>query len=304
MAGFNTDPVKLRRSVQRQDALKRKLEKPLGSAIRSLFRKMADDLESRLIDAGQPIDARDYDGIVEKLLADAYEKTGYEFGALLADHIRTSDDDDKTVRAVQATALADKTSVKKVIDSMQAETDKRMAKFTVKTVPPRAADINRTTNKAITRAMDNAAKQIAAHAASTKFDASQTVIDMREFAEQVKKNFLDSVIYRGDMIAQTEIQNAAEEAKSAEVASFFDTITTPIEDMIVDGQVLVAEKIWVTMGDDKVRPSHADADFQIVDVGESFEVGGYSMDYPGDSTHGAPLDEIINCRCQSNAVIQ
>ncbi len=272
--------------------------------MRSLFHKMADDLESQLIDAGQPIDARDYDHIVTKLLADSYEKTGYEFGALLSDHIRSADDDDKTVRAVQATALSKKTSTNGVIDTIQSKTDANMAAFIAKSTPPRASDINRTTNKAITRAMDNAAKQRAARANNTKFDASQTVIDMRAFAEQVKKNFLDSVMYRGDLIAQTEIQHASEYAKEVEVESFFDTITTPIEDMIVDGQVLVAEKIWVTMGDDKVRETHADADFQVVDVGESYEVGGYSMDYPGDSSYGAPLDEIINCRCQSNAVIQ
>jgi hypothetical protein len=54
-------------------------------------------------------------------------------------------------------------------------------------------------------------------------------------------------------------------------------------------------KVWFSMEDEKVRPSHAAANGQSVDVGAKFTVGGHKMDRPGDMT--APIEEWINCRC-------
>jgi hypothetical protein len=54
-------------------------------------------------------------------------------------------------------------------------------------------------------------------------------------------------------------------------------------------------KVWFSMEDESVRPSHAAANGQSVDVGAKFTVGGHKMDRPGDMT--APIEEWINCRC-------
>jgi hypothetical protein len=35
----------------------------------------------------------------------------------------------------------------------------------------------------------------------------------------------------------------------------------------------------------------------IIAFKENFIIGGFPMAYPGDSTQGAPIGEIINCRC-------
>lgn len=54
---------------------------------------------------------------------------------------------------------------------------------------------------------------------------------------------------------------------------------------------------WVSMRDEYVRVNHWDADGQTVPVNEPFIVGGYKMMFPLDDSLGAPIEEIINCRC-------
>lgn len=56
-------------------------------------------------------------------------------------------------------------------------------------------------------------------------------------------------------------------------------------------------KTWISMRDDRVRMDHDIADGQMVQITEAFDVGGYPMMYPMDDSLGAPLEEIIGCRC-------
>ncbi len=60
---------------------------------------------------------------------------------------------------------------------------------------------------------------------------------------------------------------------------------------------------WVCTKDARTRLSHGLADGQIV-VGTKnpFDVGGYSMMFPGDQSLGAPGHEIYNCRCTTRTV--
>jgi len=59
----------------------------------------------------------------------------------------------------------------------------------------------------------------------------------------------------------------------------------------------VKRKEWLATKDDRTRPSHVTANGQVRDIDDAFEVGGYKMMQPGDSTQGAPTDEIVMCRC-------
>ena len=56
-------------------------------------------------------------------------------------------------------------------------------------------------------------------------------------------------------------------------------------------------KRWKTFGDSKVRPTHRESGGQVVPIEKPFNVGGYSMMFPGGSSLGAPAKEIVNCRC-------
>ena len=58
---------------------------------------------------------------------------------------------------------------------------------------------------------------------------------------------------------------------------------------------IVESQQWLTAGDEAVRDAHADADGQVAGMGEAFDVGGESLEYPGDPAGSA--ENVINCRC-------
>ncbi len=54
-------------------------------------------------------------------------------------------------------------------------------------------------------------------------------------------------------------------------------------------------KIWTTVGDQRVRSSHVDADGQVRRLNEFFDLIGGALMHPGDPT--GPIEETIDCRC-------
>ncbi len=58
------------------------------------------------------------------------------------------------------------------------------------------------------------------------------------------------------------------------------------------------EKSWYSSPDSITRDQHSEMDSgHYIDIGDLFVVGGEFMEYPGDNTHGASAENIINCRC-------
>lgn len=60
---------------------------------------------------------------------------------------------------------------------------------------------------------------------------------------------------------------------------------------------LILEKEWITRRDGLVRDSHLFMDTVRVNQDNDFTVQGYKMNYPGDSSQGAPAGLVCNCRC-------
>lgn len=59
---------------------------------------------------------------------------------------------------------------------------------------------------------------------------------------------------------------------------------------------------WVATLDNRTRHEHGELDGQVVAVDEPFEVGGYSLMFPGDPS--GPPHLIYNCRCRITAVVE
>ncbi len=54
---------------------------------------------------------------------------------------------------------------------------------------------------------------------------------------------------------------------------------------------------WASHGDKLTRSDHRKANGQWHPIDIPFQIGKYKMLYPMDTSYGAPIDEIINCRC-------
>lgn len=86
-------------------------------------------------------------------------------------------------------------------------------------------------------------------------------------------------------VSLTETQVSVEHSKEV-------TATT-----IAQSKGITLEKTWITVGDERVRLWHQEAEGQSVPLGTFYKVGGEDLMYPGDPRGSLP--NIINCRCSS-----
>jgi hypothetical protein len=97
---------------------------------------------------------------------------------------------------------------------------------------------------------------------------------------------------RIDTIAATETQNVSEHTKYIEA--------TVIGGLLVGMNINnPLKKRWISVLDERTRDSHVAADGQEVPANDPFLVGSDKMMQPGDTSLGAGLDNVINCRCNA-----
>lgn len=106
---------------------------------------------------------------------------------------------------------------------------------------------------------------------------------------------------RQAMIALTETQFMAERSKNIEAAVISrngNVDPSSINDGVVTGNPDV-KKEWAAILDDRTRGGHAMADGQTQNMNDPYIVNGEYLMYPSDTSMGASLGNIINCRCSS-----
>ena len=54
-------------------------------------------------------------------------------------------------------------------------------------------------------------------------------------------------------------------------------------------------KRWVSTADERTRSAHVEANGQIRNMDEDFDIGGLPMNHAGDPKGGAK--NVVNCRC-------
>lgn len=57
------------------------------------------------------------------------------------------------------------------------------------------------------------------------------------------------------------------------------------------------KKKWIDVGDKRERKTHLEVGGTILPIDEPFSVGDSLLQFPKDTSLGAPADEIVNCRC-------
>lgn len=107
----------------------------------------------------------------------------------------------------------------------------------------------------------------------------ENIYQIRKRVQKVFDGTVRSEAYRARMIARTETISIANGGSR----------------LAYEQSKVVEKKEWLSSRDNRVRPSHVQADGQIKGLKEKFVVGGFPLDYPGDPN--APPQERINCRC-------
>ena len=108
-------------------------------------------------------------------------------------------------------------------------------------------------------------------------------LTLPQIAKLVSDKFLPIARSRAALIARTETHSAASFANHA----YHETLK------IDTG--LKMQKKWVATNDARTRSAHSQANGQVVDMDEDFNIGGVPMGFAGDSKGGAK--NVINCRC-------
>ena len=101
--------------------------------------------------------------------------------------------------------------------------------------------------------------------------------DLGQIRDRITEVYDQAQDFRAETIARTEVGAAQNFGRTAEMEN--------------QG---VKKRVWIAIFSN-TRDAHAEADGQVVPIDEPFQVGGESLDYPGDPS-GSP-ENTINCQC-------
>jgi SPP1 gp7 family putative phage head morphogenesis protein len=133
------------------------------------------------------------------------------------------------------------------------------------------------------------ANQLAGQVTSSTYAAIQQALadgvsqgaSIDDLAASVQQVFDVASSSRAKTIARTEVISASNGSASLAAAQL------PAD--------VAAGQEWISTRDERTRDDHADADGQVVAMGQPFDVGGEALLYPGDP--GGDGGNVINCRC-------
>lgn len=148
-------------------------------------------------------------------------------------------------------------------------------------------------------------------------------VQMRQYLTRQKRDRrFDGIVQRaiesGKAVAQADVdrivgryserllRTGAEQLAATQAHNAFSAGRDQVyEQLVGDGvERSSIQKEWHTVGDDRVRHSHAPMQGQKQQLGSPFVSGhGALLMYPGDDSLGAGDDEIIGCRCWTEYVI-
>lgn len=133
------------------------------------------------------------------------------------------------------------------------------------------------------------ANQLAGQVTDTTYSAIQQALadgvsqglSIDDLAVEVQHVFDVASRSRAQTIARTEVISASNGSASLAAAQL------PAD--------VAAGQEWISTRDERTRDDHADADGQVVAMGNPFDVGGEALLYPGDPAGDG--GNVINCRC-------
>ena len=264
--------------AKRNLTLKLALEKTFSRDLVSYFNEIKTDVVSFYTATGLLINADIYQKQTETLLERHYKRV-----------IRNFINEGKYSyrKSLEAKGIEYKQEQEEEDEKIKATSVLIALAFVETVIQRRALQLVETTNDNI---KDTAAK------ATKKAKESGTKVH-----DEINKGLGRAFKARYAMIASTETQFMAERSKNIEAAVISrngNVDPSSINDGVVTGNPDV-KKEWAAILDDRTRGGHAMADGQTQNMNDPYIVNGEYLMYPSDTSMGASLGNIINCRCSS-----
>jgi len=245
---------------------KLRLERLLANDIRAFNRKIMRSTVKEYGQTGRAFSALEMNPELTDILLNHYRRVVPVFNSRISDAL--PDDIEATPEETAAIAAA-------------------LAAFFSNRAPDQAEIITNTNQRDIDSSIDNAVmighEEAQAGRPQTRIDTALVVgaVLSRKLAGRVTG------------IASLETQSPAETAKATEARILTGQPTGGTQ------REANVTKQWFTVGDERVRTAHVNADSQEQDLNKPFNVGGQLLQFPGDTALGATAGNVINCRCSS-----
>jgi hypothetical protein len=175
-------------------------------------------------------------------------------------------------------------TVEAVMDESEALLDDALIGIIALRAPRQADFILRTTEKELNQSLEK-----------ITIDAAKEgeALTIAERGRRTARDFNNKIPAKVETIATFETQAMAEDTKLTE-AEVLRTTGAVIGGISL---ALAMNKEWNTILDEKTRDSHVIADGQERNLVRPFNVQGQMLKAPGDTSLGASLSNVINCRC-------
>lgn len=270
--------IKAAINEQARDEERRKIaiENRFVPSIRGLFRQMLKDFENLYIATGTIIDFNVFIDEWRGALKRQYQRVGRDF----TNNVRKSEFvRDLVIKQDEEVSLEDVAIIGAAFSIFSAARAETQSAFIVNT-----------SNNDAFQSVQNALTDLRSE---DPFREPTNEDVAKEASRSLRRSFNGRV----GTIANMETQAPAEQAKLIEASVLSGLAVLPFQ--TVTELPRRATKTWATVGDERVRIAHANADFQKRNIEQPFTVKGQSLKHPGDTSLGATIDNVANCRCSS-----
>lgn len=271
MAGINSTKAKAKETADAEIEQKKSLEKNADKDLRKFFEHVADDFALFYAGTGKVIDLNEnYNTELNSLLKKNYREMSKQF-------------DTKTRRLIEEAINLDEYEPI-IAEHIKINDAVKLAiwAFIIQRANYISPKIISTTQEVIRTKTE----AVIADKISRKIAYTQAQV-----ANEVARKIKDYGKEHAPIISTTETQTVTETTKHIENIQI-NAIVEP------DVRQKGSTKYWMTAGDEKVRKSHDVLNGKEVKYDEDFVTGlGSRMKFTGDMSLGAPLADVINCRC-------
>ena len=262
------------------DVRKRKLEANALPKIKAIFRNMTNDAENIYRKNGTintQVLANNYYPEFLKEIRDIMRKTVKEFGFSLREDLQKKGLNfgiDLEIKEITDPRVDDK------LKEINTQFQESATFFIANESETQARYITETNAKEILTAISQE---------EIKFSNQKALPEWIIIARNIKINLLDKSQARSELIA-SQVVGLTESWTRQEEGELIDE-----SELEINNKSIEVLKTWVAILDNKTRTTHAEADFQQVNVSDDFFIGGNRAKFPRDPN--LPAEESINCRC-------